>query len=144
MSPLPQAVQGAQSQLNGPGEGPGIKSEFGRMFSGIGSGVGAMAVGASSPNVNSSQALSTTPTPLLRHEASDAIAISASKIGDELKAIRSVSRGGRKARKSKQQEEVKVDSESGDGRSTPGAVGGRGTKRNKPSGHHHHHVKPHQ
>lgn len=41
-SPLPQAVQGAQHQIGTPGGEPGIKSEFGRMFSGIGSGVGAM------------------------------------------------------------------------------------------------------
>lgn len=40
MSPLPQAVQGAQSQQPGPATEPGIKSEFGRMFAGIGSGVG--------------------------------------------------------------------------------------------------------
>lgn len=43
VSPLPQAVQGARSQshplLGGPGGEPGIKSEFGRMFSGIGGGV---------------------------------------------------------------------------------------------------------
>lgn len=40
-SPLPQAVQGAQPKHVGPGgDNPGIKSEFGRMFSGLGSGVG--------------------------------------------------------------------------------------------------------
>lgn len=39
ISPLPQAVQGAQPQISGPAGEPGIKSEFGRMFSGIGSGV---------------------------------------------------------------------------------------------------------
>lgn len=39
-SPLPQAVQGAQSQPVGSGRDPGIKSEFGKMFSGLGSGVG--------------------------------------------------------------------------------------------------------
>ncbi len=37
-SPLPQAVQGAQAQSTGPEVG--IKSEHGRIFSGIGSGVG--------------------------------------------------------------------------------------------------------
>jgi hypothetical protein len=39
-SPLPQAVQGAQPQVSGPAGEPGIRSEFGKMFSGIGSGVG--------------------------------------------------------------------------------------------------------
>ncbi|KAH8202406.1 hypothetical protein TruAng_003391 [Truncatella angustata] len=38
ISPLPQAVQGAQPQSITPSGEPGIKSEFGRMFSGIGSG----------------------------------------------------------------------------------------------------------
>ena len=40
ISPLPQAVQGAQGQMRGPASEPGIKNEFARMFSGIGSGVG--------------------------------------------------------------------------------------------------------
>ncbi|KAI4195728.1 MAG: hypothetical protein LQ348_002414 [Seirophora lacunosa] len=40
VSPLPQAVQGAQGRNSGPASDPGIKNEFGRMFSGIGSGVG--------------------------------------------------------------------------------------------------------
>lgn len=43
-SPFPQAVQGAQGP---PGE-PGIKSEFGKMFSGIGSGVGSIGGGTAS------------------------------------------------------------------------------------------------
>lgn len=47
ISPLPQAVQGAQLQQPGPAGEPGIKSEFGRMFAGIGSGVSG--IGVSSP-----------------------------------------------------------------------------------------------
>ena len=43
MSPFPQAVQGAQAQNIGPESG--IKSEFGRVFSGIGSGVGTATAG---------------------------------------------------------------------------------------------------
>jgi len=39
-SPLPQAVQGAQLKFTGPGRDFSIKNEFGRMFSGLGSGVG--------------------------------------------------------------------------------------------------------
>lgn len=52
VSPLPQAVQGAQGRNSGPASDPGIKNEFGRMFSGIGSGVGSsgpMGSGASTP-----------------------------------------------------------------------------------------------
>ena len=39
-SPLPQAVKGAQVQMVGPGSDPNIKSEFGRLFQGLGSGLG--------------------------------------------------------------------------------------------------------
>lgn len=52
VSPLPQAVQGAQGRNSGPASDPGIKNEFGRMFSGIGGGVGSsgpMGSGTSTP-----------------------------------------------------------------------------------------------
>jgi hypothetical protein len=39
-SPLPQAVQGAQAQIMGPTGESGLKGELGRVFAGIGSGVG--------------------------------------------------------------------------------------------------------
>ncbi|KAK0642931.1 histone deacetylation protein Rxt3-domain-containing protein [Cercophora newfieldiana] len=66
ISPLPQAVQGAQPQLAGPAGEPGIKSEFGRMFSGIGTGVGNM----SSPVPPGAQLPYGAPG-LLRREDSD-------------------------------------------------------------------------
>lgn len=56
VSPLPQAVQGAQGRNSGPASDPGIKNEFGRMFSGIGSGVGSsgpMGSGTSTPFLGS-------------------------------------------------------------------------------------------
>ncbi|KAJ5484153.1 hypothetical protein N7539_005949 [Penicillium diatomitis] len=46
-SPLPQAVQGAQAPFIGPSGEPGIKNELGRVFSGIGSGVGGVTAGSS-------------------------------------------------------------------------------------------------
>ncbi|KAL6717322.1 hypothetical protein ACLMJK_005237 [Lecanora helva] len=51
ISPLPQAVQGAQGQKRGPSSDPTIKNEFSRMFAGIGSGVGSTGLnsGASTP-----------------------------------------------------------------------------------------------
>lgn len=51
ISPLPQAVQGAQGQTRGPSSDPSIKNEFSRMFAGIGSGVGSagMNSGTSTP-----------------------------------------------------------------------------------------------
>jgi hypothetical protein len=48
-SPLPQAVQGAQAQPMSIGKDPGIKSEFGRMFSGLGSGLGSSTPSRGSP-----------------------------------------------------------------------------------------------
>ena len=64
-SPLPQAVQGVQSQPSIPGAEPGIKSEFGRMFSGIGSGVSGL--GMSSP-VTSAPAVPFTGSPLVKRD----------------------------------------------------------------------------
>ena len=52
LSPLPQAVQGAQGQTHGPSRDPSIKNEFSKMFAGIGSGVsssGLAGSGASTP-----------------------------------------------------------------------------------------------
>jgi hypothetical protein len=51
VSPLPQAVQGAQGQKRGPSSDPNIKNEFSRMFAGIGSGVGSAGLnsGTSTP-----------------------------------------------------------------------------------------------
>ncbi|KAJ5925039.1 Histone deacetylation protein Rxt3 [Penicillium verhagenii] len=46
-SPLPQAVQGAQAPFINPSGEPSIKNELGRVFSGIGSGVGGVTAGAS-------------------------------------------------------------------------------------------------
>ena len=122
-SPFPQAVQGAQTQHTGPGGEPGIKSEFGKMFSGIGSGVGGMnTAGASSSGVqtpfsNSGQ---------LRREDLDGL-ISQDSPGENggHKLMRSSSRGGRRR---KLKEEDKGDDESSTGRLTPS---GRGSKRPK-------------
>jgi hypothetical protein len=123
-SPFPQAVQGAQSQHTGPGGEPGIKSEFGKMFSGIGSGVGSMnTVGASSSGVqtpfsNSGQ---------LRREDLDGL-ISQDSPGENgsHKLMRDSSRGGR--RRKLKEEDSRGDDDSSTGRRTPS---GRGSKRPK-------------
>lgn len=123
-SPFPQAVQGAQGQHNGPGGEPGIKSEFGKMFSGIGSGVGSMTtVGASSsgaqtPFSNSGQ---------LRREDLDGLT-SQDSPGENVghKLMRSSSRGSR--RRKLKEEDSKGDDDSSTGRLTPS---GRSSKRPK-------------
>ncbi|MCJ1304834.1 hypothetical protein MMC08_007647, partial [Hypocenomyce scalaris] len=123
ISPMPQAVQGAQGQMNGPASTPGIKSEFARMFSGIGSGAGSVISGGSG-----------TPTPLppsppRREDAEGRTPFGTRSDLSELKVPRVASRVGKRSRKIKE-DEMKVDSESGDGRRTPG-MSTRGAKRSK-------------
>ncbi|KAI9681286.1 MAG: hypothetical protein M1817_002569 [Caeruleum heppii] len=147
ISPLPQAVQGAQSQLSGPGGEPGIKSEFGRMFSGIGSGVGSAksaggSMGSGTPGHDRGQGgKESTP----KKDGGEGLAFPAAASGnaaDEVDATghRAPSRvGGRKGKKVKA-EEARVDSESGDGRATPGNAATRPLKKGKHGHHHHHHA----
>jgi hypothetical protein len=115
ISPLPQAVQGAQPQLSGPAGEPGIKSEFGRMFSGIGTGVGTL----SSPVPQGAQ-LAYGGAGLLRRDELDVPQES------PVEVAKPTGRG--KRRKLKEE-----DDEANNGRLTP--VGGRGKKA---KGHHHH------
>lgn len=116
MSPLPQAVQGAQPQQPGPAGEPGIKSEFGRMFAGIGSGVGNM--GASSP---------ATSAPSGQAGASFAKREEEEPAVDGAKAT--------KPRRRKLKDEADKPDDESAGRRTPV---GRGAKRVK--GHHHQYV----
>lgn len=133
VSPLPQAVQGAQGQIGGPGE-PGIKSEFGRMFSGIGSGVGAM--GVPSP-VSSHQGLPNWGQ--LRREDLDGLQGHDSPSDKSGYGIaRSSSRSGARRRKLKE-EDGRGDDESSTGRHTPSGRGKRPKTHNHPHHHHHHH-----
>lgn len=115
ISPLPQAVQGAQPQLAGPAGEPGIKSEFGRMFSGIGTGVGTI----SSP-VPAGAQLVYGGTASHRRDDLDV------PPEPPVEVAKTAGRG--KRRKLKEEDE-----EGNAGRLTP--VGGRAKK---PKGHHHH------
>lgn len=117
-SPLPQAVQGAQGQPLSIGKDPGIKSEFGRMFSGLGSGLG-----SSTPSRGS-------PMPQNGQGSFD------SENGEMMRRIGS--QQGRKPKRVKDEEGI-FDMDSADGRGTPSGI--RGAKRNK---HHHHHAPHHQ
>jgi hypothetical protein len=120
ISPLPQAVQGVQLQQPGPAAEPGIKSEFGRMFSGIGSGVSA--IGVSSPITSNATGAFTNTSLAKREDASNG--------GVDSGADAPVK--GQKGRRRKlKDEEVRDDDSSG--RLTPGSK----TKRAK--GQHHHH-----
>ncbi|KAH5396376.1 hypothetical protein HBI32_202510 [Parastagonospora nodorum] len=125
-SPLPQAVQGAQAQPMSIGKDPGIKSEFGRMFSGLGSGLGSSTPSRGSPLPHNGQG------PFAQDPES----------GDMMMRLQRVnSQQGRKSKRVK--DEDVFDADSNDGRGTPSGV--RGAKRNKytHAGHHHHHVPHH-
>ncbi|KAF1991407.1 Rxt3-domain-containing protein [Aulographum hederae CBS 113979] len=131
-SPLPQAVQGAQAQFMSHGNDPSIKSEFGRMFSGLGSGLGSVPPnGTLTPSRQS---------PLPQGRPGDDVEGMTPADTNGLKMTRGGSRGGRKGRRIKD-EDGRHDSESGDGRGTPAST--RGAKRAKHSHtpfHHHHHA----
>lgn len=135
-SPLPQAVQGAQPRHVGPGgDNPGIKMEFGRMFSGLGSGVG-----STTPNAGQSVNGATTPSRLspARHlEEGDLVRTAVSNIEDGKTSTRAkgAKRNGRRSR-----DEEKFDVED---RATPDVL--RGSKRTKTThaAHHHHHLHSH-
>ena len=137
ISPLPQAVQGAQGRTSGPASDPGIKNEFSRMFMGIGAGVGRggrLGSGTSSPFPPS-------PTKNFEPERKSPFA----RRGDliELAKPRSVSRGGRRGRKAKE-EDLKMELEAPEGRTSVGTTSTRGMKRSRHSHHHHPHQHSHQ
>ncbi|XDG02717.1 hypothetical protein ABKA04_002332 [Annulohypoxylon sp. FPYF3050] len=123
VSPLPQAVQGAQPQLQGPAGEPGIKSEFGRMFSGIGSGV--RGIGVSSPVPTAMQAQFSNAGPTRRDDEHP---------GHEMLADAPVKTATRGKRRKAKDDDGKGDDDS-TGRNTP--VGR--AKRPKTHAHHHHH-----
>ena len=121
-SPLPQAVQGAQAQPMMSGKDPGIKSEFGRMFSGLGSGLGSSTPSRGSPMPQNGHGS-------FSHDPEG---------GDMMRLQRVSSQQGRKPKRVKDEDNV-FDVDNVDGRGTPS--GARGSKRNK---HHHHHAQHHQ
>ncbi|PGH23490.1 hypothetical protein AJ80_02444 [Polytolypa hystricis UAMH7299] len=137
-SPLPQAVQGAQAQIVGPAEEAGIKSELGRVFAGIGSGVGVSA--AATPG-------SGPPTPLTSSPFKrDAITARSSGIdpgespipGAKPPRASSGIGTGRRGRKPKD-DDSKLDGEHGIGRETTSTRG----RRARHVHHHHHHTHHH-
>lgn len=120
-SPLPQAVQGAQAPPFMTGKDPGIKSEFGRMFSGLGG------LGSSTP-------LRGSPLPQNGHDGQEP--------GEMMRRISS--QQGRKPKRVKDESSV-FDDDSNDGRGTPtGVLGAKRSKHTHPPGHHHHHAPQHQ
>jgi len=126
ISPLPQAVQGAQPQLPGPAGEPGIKSEFGRVFSGLGGGIGGL--GVSNPVTSGPPPAPFSNSTSRRDEGEQPVAHDSP--ADGAKMVREGSRGRR--RKLKEEDPREEDSS---GRLTPGGK----VKRPKTLPHHHHH-----
>ncbi|KAM0213946.1 hypothetical protein ACHAQD_009159 [Fusarium lateritium] len=124
ISPLPQAVQGAQLQQPGPTGEPGIKSEFGRMFAGIGNGV----MGVSSP-ITSAAMPFTNASLAKREDPENVTPDSGPEAGGK----------GTKGRRRKLKDDDGKGDDDSSGRVTPA---GR-TKRPKTHQHHHHHHHPH-
>lgn len=137
ISPLPQAVQGAQARVSGPASDPGIKSEFARMFIGIGSGVGRggrLGSGTSTPF---------SPSPTKNIESGRKTPITGRGESIELSNTWAGSKGSRKGRKAKE-EEPRLDPEVKPTDSNAAAVSARGVKRTRHSHHHHPHQHSHQ
>lgn len=134
-SPLPQAVQGASSQPAGSGRDPSIKSEFGRMFSGLGSGVG------STPQPMLPQS-NESLTPVRQIVAEDDDPENMSHQSRREEGAESLTNGLRTGKRAFNNGGYESD----DGRHTPGVPTGSSAKRSKlnpPSHHHHHHHHQH-
>ncbi|KAL8653631.1 MAG: hypothetical protein Q9210_001983 [Variospora velana] len=132
VSPLPQAVQGAQGRNSGPASDPGIKNEFGRMFSGIGSGVGStgpMGSGTSTPFPSS---------PKVNHEPERRTPFTARGELLDLTRPREGSKLGRRGLA--KDGEARVEVENG---ATPNATGSSGRRVVKKKHSHHHHSHNH-
>ncbi|KAK8217309.1 hypothetical protein M8818_001562 [Zalaria obscura] len=122
-SPLPQAVQGAQLRSVGPPGAPGVKSEFGRMFPGIGSGVG-----SATPTAGVSANGTTTPSRMSPAGPGDVAEAEGAPVGDAegVQLSRGGSRSGRRTKKARE-DGGKMDSDSAEGRETP-ALSQRGNE----------------
>lgn len=144
-SPLPQAVQGAQSQPVGSGRDPGIKSEFGKMFSGLGSGVGSTPQ-PSMPSHGAPPLQSPDGNGLNQFREDRDMTPTSRRPPHIVEREKNSSFGSRGMRRNKRPlgEDGRQDSDSGDGGGTPATSNSRATKRNKYSQptvpHHHHHV----
>lgn len=123
-SPLPQAVQGAQAPFIGPSGEPGIKNELGRVFSGIGSGVGGVTAGSSGSGPS---------TPLIsspfKRDSLTGRPVNGD-VDDKLARPSSTTGTGR-SRKSRD-EDAQMESDG-----VP-SLAGRGSRRNRHVHHHHH------
>ncbi|KAJ5505131.1 hypothetical protein N7463_008005 [Penicillium fimorum] len=132
-SPLPQAVQGAQAPYIGPAGEPAIKNELGRVFSGIGSGVGGVTAATSGSGPSTPLGSSPFKRDSLTGRSNGEGMDEASRLA------RPSSAAGRRLRKSRDEEQMEL--EANDAR---GILSARNARRSRHSHHHHHHHHHHR
>lgn len=133
-SPLPQAVQGAQGRTSGPASDPGIKNEFGRMFSGIGSGVGSAGPSGSGTNTPFPP-----PSPTMSHGPQRRTPFGNRADLTGAANARTASKSSRKPRKVRDDASKAALEDAED--STPTGATARAAKKGRGTHHHHpHHV----
>ena len=135
ISPLPQAVQGAQARLEGPATEPNIKNEFARIFPGIGSGVGSNMNTPAPPD--STTPMSIPSSPIAKMDDPER-STSFRGRGDFMEMIKQGTSGKKTARRTKRAKDENGKAENSLPKRT-GEAGSRGTKRHK--GEHHHHSR---
>ncbi|KAJ5974566.1 hypothetical protein N7481_011776 [Penicillium waksmanii] len=128
-SPLPQAVQGAQAPFIGASGEPSIKNELGRVFSGIGSGVGGVTAGVSGLS-GSGPSTPLISSPFKRDSFTGR---SANGETDDPKATRPLSASGTRRGRKSRDEDAQMDLNGG------AASSARGSRRARHPHHHHHH-----
>ena len=132
-SPLPQAMQGAQARLRGPTGETHIKYEFGRVFPGLGSGVGS-AVSTPIPS-DVQPPRSFPPSPAPGDEGARRTPLGMRDLGDAPSRMRNSSRpAGKKSRKAKD-DDIKREGEMDGVGLARTLSGGRGQKRSRQSYH---------
>ncbi|KAI9891566.1 MAG: hypothetical protein M1814_002689 [Vezdaea aestivalis] len=125
LSPLPQAVHGAQGQITGPGRDPSIHSEFGRMFAGIGSGVG-----TPSPTVNPQEQANSTGHLPTKPELDGG-----NTLNDLEDGLKRSSSGMAKRLRRNREDDGRFENGLLEGRLTPGDPSGRENKRARQNRH---------
>ncbi|KAJ5554768.1 hypothetical protein N7535_007214 [Penicillium sp. DV-2018c] len=133
-SPLPQAVQGAQAPFIGPSGEPAIKNDLGRVFSGIGSGVGG--VTASTGGSGQSTPLGASP---FKRDSLTGRSMNGDAVDDASKIGRPSSTADRRSRRPRDEEQMEI--EASDPR---GVLSARNARRSRHSHHHHHHHHHHR
>ncbi|KAJ5325455.1 uncharacterized protein N7506_008557 [Penicillium brevicompactum] len=133
-SPLPQAVQGAQAPFIGPSGETAIKNELGRVFSGIGSGVGG--VGATTGGSGQSTPLGSSP---FKRDSLTGRSMNGEPMDEAARIARPSSASGRRSRKTRDEEQMEI--EANDPR---GLLSARNARRSRHAHHHHHHHHHHR